>query len=76
MMTKSKDSVRARFLAELDSAEKDAWRCLAQYKFWMFGYYAARWITINKILRTHRPNPWKEIVQIAKEKHGTRTNRN
>jgi len=47
-------------------AEENAWKALAGYKFWMFGYWAATWVKANKILG--RPNPFRELVQIARQK--------
>lgn len=53
--------------AELDKAERDAWKNLARYKFWQFGYYAARWVYVNHVTRSKRSNPFRKIVTIARE---------
>lgn len=53
---------------EMDQAEEKAWKALAGYKFWMFGYHAAQWIMLNRILGSPRPNPFKDAVKLAKEK--------
>jgi len=47
-------------------AEAEAWKALAKYKFWMFGYYAARWVTLNRLSGDRRPNPFKKLVGMAK----------
>ena len=49
-------------------AEKKAWGALARYKFWMFGYWAAIWVHLNHLSGQKRPNPWKKLVALAKEK--------
>ena len=56
-----------KLIAELDRAERDAWKNLARYKFWNFGYYAARWVFLNRILGAKRPNPFKRLVLLARE---------
>lgn len=50
-----------------DAVEK-AWKSLAGYKFWMFGYHAGRWVNYNRLLPAgHRhPNPFKGLVQLAR----------
>lgn len=54
--------------AELDIQEKKAWQSLARYKFWMFGYHAAQWVLLNRVLRTQRPNPFLPLVKLARER--------
>lgn len=56
----------ASILEHLDEAEEKAWDSLARYKFQMFGYWAAIWVHLNKISNARRPNPWKDLVDIAK----------
>lgn len=51
---------------ELADAETKAWDALSRYKFWMFGYWAAIWVHLNRVGRFHRPNPWLSIVRAAK----------
>ena len=51
----------------LVEAETKAWEALARYKFLMFGYWAAIWVHLNRISGEKRPNPWKELVDIAKK---------
>ena len=50
---------------ELCEAEAKAWRSLASYKFIMFGYHAAVWVTLNRIGDFNRPNPFKPLVDLA-----------
>lgn len=60
------DQVAAIFAAMHD-AETKAWEGLRGYKFWMFGYHAARWVNYNQLLPTSRRfrNPFKSLVEIA-----------
>ena len=53
---------------ELDKAEKRAWDALARYKFMMFGYWVAIWVHLNRISEQNRPNPWRELVLLARQK--------
>jgi hypothetical protein len=54
-------------IQELDEAEKKAINSLARYKFNMFGYWAAIWVHLNRISGQNRPNPFKRLVQTARE---------
>jgi hypothetical protein len=56
-----------RLLAELGEAQAKAWDALSRYKFWMFGYWAAIWVHLNRVGHFRQPNPWKVLVQMAKE---------
>ncbi len=38
-------------LNSMEDAEEKAWKALAGYKFWMFGYHASRWVNYNKLLK-------------------------
>ncbi len=54
----------------IDEAKREArWKAfdsLAKYKFIMFGYHAAMWVTLNK-LDTHREsNPFTSLVLLAR----------
>jgi hypothetical protein len=53
-------------LQEMDIAEAKAWDSLSRYKFQMFGYWASIWVHLNRISKSHRSNPWKELVHFAK----------
>lgn len=57
----------ADLLAELEKAEREAWKNLARYKFWMFGYFAGRWVFLNRVIGGKRPNPFKRPVALARE---------
>lgn len=53
-----------KLLAAREDAKRNAWLCLSKYKFWMFGYYAARWVTLGMFLPRER-NPFAELVRMA-----------
>lgn len=55
-------------IAQLHKAEGEAWKNLARYKFWMFGYFAGRWVFINSMLPRpmKRTNPFRELVSAAR----------
>lgn len=55
-------------LEEMSAAEAKAWDSLKRYKFWMFGYWAAIWVHLNRIGGFKRPNPFAEIVKLARER--------
>lgn len=55
----------------LYEAELKAFESLANYKFQMFGYWAAIWVHLNRILAAKRPNPFKELVGRAKKEVGS-----
>jgi hypothetical protein len=57
-------------LAAMRDAETKAWEGLRGYKFWMFGYHAARWVNYNQLLPTQRRfrSPFKALVEIADRK--------
>ena len=62
----------ARLKADLDEAEEKAWDSLARYKFQMFGYWSAIWVHLNRVGAFGRPNPWRELVRMARKRieHG------
>jgi len=51
---------------EMDEAQTKAINSLARYKFMMFGYWAAVWVHLNRISKLNRPNPFRELVKVAK----------
>ena len=55
-----------KIIAEMEEAERKAWDALGRYKFQMFGYWAGIWIHLNRISGFNRPNPWSELVKIAR----------
>lgn len=64
------DALATAALAALDDAEAKAWDSLARYKFLMFGYHAARWVTLNSLRpggRVRR-NPFGSLVEAARLK--------
>ncbi len=48
-------------------ARKKAFDSLARYKFIMFGYHAALWVTLNKLDTNNEPNPFSSLVNLARE---------
>ncbi len=48
--------------------EEKAWDALARYKFMLFGYHAAMWVNLNKLLDTPEPNPFKDVVMAARRR--------
>lgn len=71
-MTTGLNAEATRLVEGRFEAEKKAWDSLARYKFLMFGYYAARWVTLNKILVDcgyvgEVKNPFKGLVDLARK---------
>lgn len=52
---------------EMDQAAYKARDSLSRYKFAMFGYWAGIWVHLNKISGLHRPNPFIDLVKMARE---------
>jgi len=40
---------------------------LARYKFEMFGYWASKWVSLNRIIGDQQPNPFKALVSASRE---------
>jgi hypothetical protein len=55
-----------RLLAAMATAEAKAWDALSRYKFYMFGYHAAQWVLLNQVSGLSRPNPFRELVSMAR----------
>lgn len=57
---------------ERDAAIEQAWAALARYKFWMFGYHAARVVQIGSLIQRAggpRPtNPFRGLVHAARNR--------
>jgi len=62
-------------IQELNDAEYKAIDSLSRYKFAMFGYWAGIWVHLNRISGSNRPNPFKDLVSLAKELRGHENNR-
>lgn len=60
--------VHARLNAKLAECERKAWDSLARYKFLMFGYWAAQWVMARGLAESKRPNPFRELVTLARSK--------
>lgn len=61
-------SLQDRLEAELAEAERKALDSLGRYKFQMFGYWAAIWVHLNRLLPEPRPSPFKDFVGLARSK--------
>jgi len=48
-------------------AESKAWKALAGYKFWMFGYHASQWVLLNRLRHRKSSNPFTQLVTLARE---------
>lgn len=59
---------KAEILNELRAKETVAWDSLSKYKFIMFGYHAAVWVTLNRIHHCRQRNPFLDAVKLAKTK--------
>lgn len=64
--TESRDPASNEMNRHLDEAEEKAWDALSRYKPMMFGYWCAIWTHLNRISGQKRPNPWRQLVQMAK----------
>lgn len=56
-----------KLISAMYDAETKAWEALRGYKFWMFGYHAARWVNYNQPLPAQRKfrSPFRSLVEIA-----------
>lgn len=61
------NEVADKLVHELTEAEFKAIDSLARYKFAMFGYWAGIWVHLNRITRSNLPNPFKDLVKLARE---------
>jgi hypothetical protein len=54
-------------ISAMRDAETKAWEGLRGYKFWMFGYHAARWVNYNSLLPPAQRfrSPFRPLVEIA-----------
>ncbi|GAH86068.1 unnamed protein product, partial [marine sediment metagenome] len=52
---------KSNILDELSAKETAAWDSLSKYKFIMFGYHAAIWVTLNRIHHCHQKNPFLDV---------------
>lgn len=59
-----------KILDAMENAEAQAWKSLARYKFFLFGYHAARWVNYNALLAKpeRRPNPFRSAVRLARQR--------
>ncbi len=57
-----------KIIQGMKDAEDKAWEALSGYKFWMFGYHAARWVNYARLLDEKYPNPFNSLVKVARNK--------
>lgn len=69
-MVACNDDLRSELVAARDREADKAWRSLARYKLWMFGYHAAAWVKFNQLLpsQLRSRNPFRELVLLARAK--------
>ena len=63
------NTVHGRILNAMERAETNAWNALARYKWERFGYHAATWVNLNKLLDAPRPSPFRPLVHLARERN-------
>lgn len=51
---------------ERDEARDKALDSLSRYKFMQFGYWAAIWVHLNRLIGDRQRSPFQELVQHAK----------
>ncbi len=61
---------RMRILHAMAVAEGKAWDALSRYKFLMFGYHAAQWVTLSHLINPHPANPFVSAVIVARKVSG------
>jgi hypothetical protein len=57
----------AKIEAAMVEAHDKALANLARYKFSNFGYWAAEWVKLNKLLPKPQPSPFTALVKLARE---------
>jgi hypothetical protein len=61
------ESTQNELEKERNIARDKALDSLGRYKFMQFGYWAAIWVHLNRLCLYQMPNPFKEIVNTAKD---------
>lgn len=59
--------LRERLEADRDEAERKAIDALSRYKFQIFGYWAAIWVHLNRVIGDGQRNPFASYVRLAKD---------
>ena len=60
--------MQERVEVAMRDAEHRAWESLSGYKFWMFGYHAARWVGLNQLCPQKSANPFRDLVAVARRR--------
>ncbi len=70
--------MKDKIIHEMGIAESKAWEALSGYKFWMFGYHAARWVNLNALLVSSDKfkSPFLAAVKLARTKIDQETGNN
>jgi hypothetical protein len=64
-----RSELERQVLDSRDEALRKAWASLAGYKFFMFGYHAAHWVKLNRLLEGDRQaNPFRDLVLLARSR--------
>ena len=58
--------IEEKIKAKMVEAEAKAMDSLGRYKFLMFGYHAAQWVTMNQLLDERQGNPFRDLVKFAR----------
>ncbi len=67
MITAEIETLEQRMNGLLIEAEARAWKSLAQGKFSLFGYWAAKVVQFREALqKSSEPSPFRELVKTAK----------
>lgn len=60
------DYTRSDVIQQRNEAMDKAIDSLSRYKFFMFGYWAALWVTLNRLSGENTPNPFRSLVNEAR----------
>lgn len=58
--------MESKIRVQMMEAEGKANDSLGRYKFLMFGYWAAQWVIMNKLLDKPEANPFRKYVRLAR----------
>lgn len=67
MTVQSDFEIESKISEQMEDSIKKALEALGGYKFWMFGYHAARWVNYNRLVGGKNGNPFKEFVLLARK---------
>ena len=64
------DYYAQRIRDAMEESQLKALEALSGYKFWMFGYHAARWVNYSHLLDGKQKSPFTRLVALAREMLG------